>query len=386
MGPQTLLIDDDPVFSGYMVGLLEAAGLDIACVGDARATLVKEDISKYTRILCDLNMPDMDGIEFIEHLSKISWQGELIIVSGEAQNVIRAASRLANFLGLKIAGTLSTPVKLTDILHILNRNSSAVSKTAPPNILTERKSYIDQAIRDLAVTPVYQPQLNLGTMKIDGFEALMRLELQDGSLASPNEFFDIITPDEEEELTIKQSKKILKDFKIWSQTKSMKRCSINLSPRLLAKNSVVESLVEDCRRFGITPSQIIIEVTENEPLIDTPNLISAMSRLRIAGFGLALDDFGSGHANIQELGWFPFSEIKTDLIFGRDMLQDRFARAAVEFAVRAAEQLELELTVEGLEQAEAVSLAAKLGANHGQGYAIARPVSSVYAEKLALAS
>lgn len=387
MPHQTIIIDDDPVFAGYMTGLLEAAGLEnIVCVGDAWLTLQSSAPENYARIVCDLNMPDMDGIEFIQHLAKMKWPGELIIASGEAQSVVNAAERLARLSGLNVIGTLRKPAKLEDVQHILKTSANKSKAITNLEVEDKRAELILQAIELAAVMPVYQPQLNLKTMKVDGFEALMRLKLSDGSLATPGEFFDLLSQEQADLLAVKQNKIIVDNFRDWSAGGHSKKCSINLSPRQVGEDHITKNLIEICQHMSVDPAQITIEVTENEPLIDAPNLIGAMSRLRIAGFGLALDDFGSGHANIQELGWFPFSEIKTDLVFGQDLLTDQFSRAAIEFAVKASRQLELQLTVEGLESAEAVAFAAKLGANKGQGYAIARPISFENAHRLAIAS
>lgn len=384
---QTLIIDDDPVFSGYLVGLLEAAGIEnIVCFGDAQTTLAQESVNKFSRIICDLNMPNMDGIEFITYLATQSWYGELIIVSGEARGVISAASRLANLSGLKVAGTLRKPINLADLERVLSRSPSPVSQRGNPNDDISRNSDIKRAVSRLNVMPVYQAQLNLKTMEIDGIEALMRLRLEDGSLVLPKDFFGLLSDDTADQLALKHNELVLRDFANGCGSHSQIRCSINMGANQVAKGYVTDRLIENCKQLSIDPAKIIIEVTETEPLIEAPNLIGAMSRLRIAGFGLALDDFGSGHANIQELGWFPFTEIKTDLIFGQNLLEDRFSRAVIEFAVKAANQLDLELTVEGLEHADAASLAAKLGAHRGQGYAIARPAPWANMKRLAMAS
>ena len=383
----TIIIDDDPVFSGYLTSLLEAAGLEnVTSTGDARRTVRSAKLENYARIVCDLSMPDMDGIEFIQHLSEISWPGELIIASGETQSVIKAAARLAGISGLNIIGTLTKPANLQDVVAVLENSRKAQAAHAQPDVDKNRASLIKDALERLEVLPVYQPQLSLHQMRIDGFEALMRLRLQDGSLANPGEFFNTLTPELADKLAIKQNKVIISDFRSWTTTGRRIKCSINMSPRQISERTVTESLIETCKHFRVDPAHITIEITENEPLINSPDLISAMSRLRIAGFGLALDDFGSGHANIQELGWLPFSEIKTDLVFGQNLLNDPFSRAAIEFAVEAANQLELELTVEGLEGADAVSLASELGADRGQGYAIARPIPVQNAQRLAMAS
>ena len=385
MRGNTLLIDDDPVFSGYFAELLASAGIDhVECRGDARTVLsVNTDLEKYTRIFCDLNMPGVDGIEFIRKLADREWKGDLFIVSGEAESVVRTSTRLAKLTGLNLGGSLRKPVHLPQLLTLINEGVSAATGNLPKNVLSKRRADITHAIETASTVPVYQPQLNLSTLSIDGFEALMRLRLPDGTLANPGEFFPQLTKDEEAKLTMRFLEQTMRDFAQVSGAGVKTRGSINLSPSMLRVDPIVQQLRNFAERYDVDPASIIVEVTETEPMLKDPDLMSAMSRLRIAGFGLALDDFGTGHANIHELGWFPFSEIKTDLSFGQKLTEDRFARAVVEFAVRAARQLELKLTIEGVESAAAVEVARAIGGNRAQGYAIAKPLSREQAYILA---
>ncbi|MEL7546124.1 MAG: EAL domain-containing response regulator [Pseudomonadota bacterium] len=375
-----LIIEDDPVFAGYMKELLAAAGVtDAVHLGDAQNAISSSiQFEAFDLICCDLNMPQMDGIEFIRELSKRKWPGELIIVSGEAESVVRTSARLAQMSGLNLRGSLRKPVKLPDLLELLNESPlGRKSTTSPANVISERKHQIEAAFESRSICPVYQPQLNLQTMDVDGFEALMRLKLQDGSFAVPGEFFSLITPDLEATIATEFIRKTVRDFSLLAV-----RGSINMSPSMLQHADVVTHLTGACEQYDVPPSSIVVEVTESEPMLDDPALISSMSRLRIAGFGLALDDFGTGHANIHELGWFPFSEIKTDLSFGQNMIEDGFARAAIEFAVRAAQQLEMQLTIEGVETVDAVTMAKEIGGERAQGYAIAKPLPFSWAKKL----
>lgn len=383
----TLVIDDDPAFGLYMSELVPHAGFGpTVCDGDAATVLSgTRDLNCFDRIICDLNMPGVDGIQFIEHLAETRWDGALIIVSGEPDSVIRAASRFATLSGLNFRGALKKPV-LPEALAAVMRDdpeSGVGDNNRKPTTAATHAAIMD-AVERAALYPVYQPQLNLISLKVDAFECLMRLRLEDGSLVGPTDFFHLLSEAQEEQLTAKFVQMAMRDYALAMRVAPGLTGAFNLPPRLLVNSSLPDRLRRFCKRFEIPPSQMIIEVTESEPFKHNLGMSKAMSRLRMAGFGLALDDFGAGYANIHELGDLPFTHVKTDLSFGQNIESDRFSRAAVEFAVKAAAQLGLEITIEGIESIDALTCARSLGGHRAQGFIISKPLPRAKALNLAI--
>jgi EAL domain-containing protein (putative c-di-GMP-specific phosphodiesterase class I) len=135
-------------------------------------------------------------------------------------------------------------------------------------------------------------------------------------------------------------------------------------------------------QVGVPPSQITLEVTETRLLEYGAQALDIFARLRIKGFGLSIDDFGTGASNIDRLQMYPFTELKIDQSFTRGALTDSFARASVEMSVRLAKEMGLKIVAEGVETTEMWDFLAGLGVDEAQGYLMARPLPPAEFAKL----
>ncbi|MEL6956168.1 MAG: response regulator, partial [Pseudomonadota bacterium] len=182
---KVLIIDDDPLFLGVADALVRSLGGDKVFCHDrpnealSQVMRAPEDVDL---ILCDLNMPDMDGIGFIRALSSRRFQGPVIIVSAEANAVIKSVQTLAEMVGINILGALKKPLRQDDLKELLNR-AQANALYAMSSAMTEKQ--VRAALSEGRVIPVYQPQLNLAQMHFDGIEVLCRLADKEGRLGPP---------------------------------------------------------------------------------------------------------------------------------------------------------------------------------------------------------
>ncbi|MEL6956774.1 MAG: response regulator, partial [Pseudomonadota bacterium] len=182
---KVLIVDDDPLFLGVADALIRSLGADKVFCHDrpnealSQVMRAPEDVDL---ILCDLNMPDMDGIGFIRALSDRGFKGPFIIVSAEANAVIKSVEKLAEMVGINILGGLKKPLRQDDLKALLNQ-ARVNALQAMSNVLTEKQ--VRAALSDGRVIPVYQPQLNLAQMKFDGIEVLCRLADKEGKLGPP---------------------------------------------------------------------------------------------------------------------------------------------------------------------------------------------------------
>jgi EAL domain-containing protein (putative c-di-GMP-specific phosphodiesterase class I) len=153
--------------------------------------------------------------------------------------------------------------------------------------------------------------------------------------------------------------------------------SINISPVSLTNLAFPDMMANAVQGVGIPASQVTLEVTETRLLDYSPVVLDIFARLRIKGFGLSIDDFGTGASNIDRLQMYPFTELKIDQSFTRNALTDSFARTSVEMSVKLAKEIGLKIVAEGVETAEMWSFLADLGIDEAQGYLMAKPMPPV---------
>ena len=119
---------------------------------------------------------------------------------------------------------------------------------------------------------------------------------------------------------------------------------------------------------------MILELTETEAILNIGSALENLTRLRINGFGLAIDDYGVGYSSMQALSRMPFTEIKIDRTFVAKAANEPKYRLMIEHTVAVAHQLGLKTVAEGAETRAECELLARLGCDRVQGYFLARPV------------
>jgi EAL domain-containing protein (putative c-di-GMP-specific phosphodiesterase class I) len=153
--------------------------------------------------------------------------------------------------------------------------------------------------------------------------------------------------------------------------------AVNISARDINERDTPDRLEQQCRDAGISPTSIILELTETGATHDTEAVqtMDVLTRLRLKGFRLAIDDFGTGYASLAQLHRMPFSEVKVDRSFVMQMTKNKSCRDIVENTIGLARKLGLKSVAEDVEEAAALSSLAAMGCDMAQGYYISRPVA-----------
>jgi EAL domain-containing protein (putative c-di-GMP-specific phosphodiesterase class I) len=149
--------------------------------------------------------------------------------------------------------------------------------------------------------------------------------------------------------------------------------AVNLSATNLNDEAFPDKLVLLCREYDVAPSQIYLELTETATSRDTRSLKAILSRIRLKGFRLAIDDFGIGYSSMMQLRSLPFSTLKIDKSFVSDMLHSEDAGIIVDAVLALAGAFRMDVIAEGIETEAQLAALVKRGAVAGQGYLIARP-------------
>jgi EAL domain-containing protein (putative c-di-GMP-specific phosphodiesterase class I) len=221
---------------------------------------------------------------------------------------------------------------------------------------------------------VYQPKVALKDGAMVGAEALARWRHPRFGEIAPNRF----VPAAERHGVIDQlTEWVLRNaFRQWSgwRDQGLTTClSVNLSALTLRDLHFPDHLDRMCRIEGVPPDHVVLEITEGASQHET-HLLDTLTRFRLKGFGLSLDDFGTGYSSLLRLRQLPYSELKIDRCFVRDVARSRESRLIVEAMIRLAQGLGLAATAEGVEDEATLALLQRLGCDRAQGYFVGRPM------------
>ena len=374
-----LVVDDDPVVLMQMKQML--AGIGVAEVFTARngveAIMVMNRRSEqFGVVVCDLNMPEMDGVEMIRRFGQSGFRGGLILMSGADRQILSTVSKLAALQGLTVLGQIQKPATPQAMRDLLRRSSSLpVDRRLARSSSALTPESIRAGIARQEFTVWLQPKVNALTLAPEGVEALARWRQADGTYVPPDLF--IVMAERAGligELSGVLLAKGLEDGAKLHAAGFGLTVSVNLSALWLDNLSLPDLMLRSTESVGLTPADVILEVTETGVTKDVAIALDVLTRLRLKGFGLSIDDFGIGYSSFEQIGRIPFTEMKLDRSFVNRGIQDSAARAILESSMAMAQKLSLSTVAEGVETEAELAMMRDMGCGSIQGYLIAKPM------------
>ena len=228
--------------------------------------------------------------------------------------------------------------------------------------------------------PYFEPQVDLRTGHIIGFEVLARWEHPLSGLIPPDRFIPIA---EEHGLIGRLSEQIM--LAAMTQAAgwdSAIKLSVNISPSQLADSWLAQRIVRLLTEARFPADRLIVEITESSLFADLDLARSIVTSLKNQGVRLALDDFGTGFSSLAHLRSLPFDVIKIDRSFVSSIDKDRESAAIIRAVTTLADALGVPVTVEGIENAETLAAVAGFGCAVGQGWYFGKPMTGDQAAAL----
>ena len=218
---------------------------------------------------------------------------------------------------------------------------------------------------------VYQPQYDLATERQCGSEALIRWHHPVHGKIAPGHFISVA---EDTGLIVPLGEWVLRracrDAVNWPAPLFV---SVNLSPAQFRDGDVAETVAQVLNETGLPPERLELEITESLLINDTEEVLGKLNRLRQLGVHIAMDDFGTGYSSLSYLARFPFSKIKIDRQFIRNMTRDTAMRAIVKTIIALGKSLDVTITAEGVETEEQAAMLREFGCPQVQGFLYGYP-------------
>ena len=223
----------------------------------------------------------------------------------------------------------------------------------------------------------FQPLVRLKDGHLRGFEALIRWRHPRRGLVSPADFLPVA---EETGLIVGIGKWVLREACLhaaeWGDTgEGLPRLSVNLAPRQLESETVVDDVRVALEQSGLDPARLILEVTESQVMRAPEAARAKLQAMRDLGVRIAIDDFGTGYSSLSHLQFFPVDELKIDRSFVARVDHGERDASFVSTMVQLAKSLGVEVVAEGIEKGSQEQFLATLGCHTGQGFLYSRPLS-----------
>ncbi|MES2148868.1 MAG: EAL domain-containing response regulator [Pseudomonadota bacterium] len=323
----------------------------------------------------DLDLPGMDGLELIRTLASIHCRARVIVTGAQPVNLMFAVETMAQAYGLDLLGALSKPITELKLETLLEHYLPVKGHGGRPAGHVFTFPEVGAGLQAGQFEPYFQPKIELESGHVKGLEVFARWVHPEHGVLTPAAFID----------ALEQQQRL--DILDWNMIeKSVMRCrefhqqgapisiSMNLDPATIAHPAFIDQIKACVGRHQVLPDYITFEMPESAVLTEDPSFLERLVRLRMLGFGLAVDDYGTGRSNFQLLARVPFSELKIDRSFVDGASRKRPLGTVLSSCLGLARSLDRTSVAVGVETRRDWDFLQGLGCTFAQGYHIAKPM------------
>lgn len=377
------LVAEDHEFQRSMVVIM-LASLGIKNVleapdGHAALAIIQDAKWPVDIIITDIDMPGMDGMEFLRRLGESQIPTSVILISALDRNLLASIETMVKMYGIPLLGVIPKPLTPEKLQPLIERHQSIQAAPNSPkadNPIYELEEII-AGLKNDEFEPFFQPKIELASGLVKGTEALARWRHAKHGIVAPYAFISLLEDNDcIDELTWIMLRKAAAHCRSWRATGVDSTVSVNLSLKSLSDVGIADRVTELVRDQLLDPHHMVLEVTESAAATDVGKALENLARLRMKGFGLSIDDYGTGYSSMQQLARIAFTELKIDQSFVTNAVAQESLRVILESSLGMAKKLNIVSVAEGVETQADWSLVQQLGCDFAQGYFIARPMEA----------
>ncbi|VVP33438.1 Regulator of RpoS [Pseudomonas fluorescens] len=377
---RVMVLETHPFQRALAVNALQRLGcIQVLQASTGSEALAALESIRLDVVICDLEMEDMDGLEFIQHAAASGKLGAVLLSSCMPSDIRHSVIRIGELLGVQILGDIAKPFNAAAMHTVLKRYVPKVSEepVARRDLLEVTAEQLRRALVDQQIVPFYQPKFDLLTGEILGVEVLARWDHPFKGVIPPSMFLPAV-----------EGFDLMDDmlFSLMDQALGLQRMAatqgieLKLAFNLHASQLVHSNLSHKIKKIlssrSASGSSVTFELTESG-LIDVPAAsLENLVRLRMMGCALSIDDFGAGYSSLQRLCQLPFNEIKLDAEFVRELGANPRCKAVVASTLALGSALGMSVVIEGVEREQMRQELLEIGCSQGQGYWHSRPMAA----------
>jgi len=367
-GARIAIFHDDSDIAGKVQALAAEAGAEFVHPTSQTALEIELHDPLTAAVVVDLVGPKSGGFELLERIANAPSQPLVVVVTSLDSKTLDSIRRLAATKGLKV--------------RVFRTSGDEEALRACLTTLEKREvifaaEHLSDSIEKQYLTVEYQPKVPLDSSAEEyAVEALCRLKHPEFGNVFPDHFIPIA---EKEGLIAKLTDSVacqsFRDLVAWRDAGLHVRLALNVSPELLKTPEWCDQFMRRCEEFDIEPERVTLEITESQSGATLDVALDVLTRLRLKGFTLSIDDFGTGFSSLATLYKLPFSELKIDKSFTFDLQESPEARALIETTIGMAQRLGLKVVAEGVETEAVFHELRAMGCQHAQGYFISKSLT-----------
>jgi EAL domain-containing protein (putative c-di-GMP-specific phosphodiesterase class I)/DNA-binding SARP family transcriptional activator/ActR/RegA family two-component response regulator len=374
LGELSVLVVEDHDFQRRTTRRL-LQGLGVGAVEEAADGAAGLELLSHSRqpdvIVCDIDMPGMDGVEFIRRVAERGLASAVLIASGLDSKVLDAVKTIVEANKLQLLGAVEKPLtarRLGELLATYRRQPSRPSSGVGVSITAHE---VAAAVAEGRMITLFEPIVDLAQCRVRGAEAVSQWVHPTKGVIPPASFLSFLDASS----IVQYDAALLADvcgvLRQSGEAGLRIEIGLDLAPPALSDVALADRFIDAVRAGDAEPSQLTCEVPEHGLPQASSLALDVMTRLRVKGFGLALDHFGTGRPSPRRLAPLPITSVKIDESLVSGAVADRERLELLEEMLDAARSLETPVVATGCDSEEDFDLVAEMGFRYAQGSFIA---------------